>query len=189
MRVVWALKEMELDCEIESLKFPPRIFQPEYLEVNPLGTIPYFVDGDTYLTESSGICHYLASKYNKDELLIQPDHPDYGSFINWLYHSDATLTFPLTIVMRYQILEPNKFPEVAEDYAKWHVARLRLLDRHLEDREFLCGDKFTIADIAITYALYLGDQLKVSQYYSDNIKHYLARMTARPAFLSAEAVG
>lgn len=185
-RALWAIEEMQLDCDVELVKFPPRILQPEYLEVNPLGTVPYLTDGKTALTESSGICHYLAEKYRKDDFVLKPDHAEYGSFINWLYHSDATLTFPLTIVLRYRILEPDKYPQVADDYAKWHVARTRLLDKHLEKREFLCGDKFTIADIAVTYALYLGDHLKVSEYYSPHMMDYLNRMKMRPAFQRAE---
>jgi len=189
LRVLWAIEEMGLECDIEVLKFPPRIFQPDYLTINPLGTVPYLVDGETALTESSGICHYLAEKYQKDEFLVRPNHPNYGAFINWLYHSDATLTFPLTIVMRYRVLEPGKYPQIADDYAKWHVARLRLLDKHLQDKTFLCGDQFTVADIAVGYALYLGDHLKISEHYSENIMAYLQRLKSRPAFKRADTVG
>lgn len=186
LRALWAIEEMELKCDVEVLKFPPRMFQPDYLEINPLGTVPYFIDDDAVLTESTGICHYLAEKYQKDEFVLKPDHPEYGTFLNWLYHSDATLTFPLTIVMRYRVLEPNQFPQVADDYAKWHVARLRLLDKHLQNKDFLCGNKFTIADIAVAYALYLGDHLKISEHYSPQIKAYLARLKSRPAFKRAD---
>ena len=47
LRPLWALQEMELEYELEVLPFPPRMFQKEYLAVNPLGTVPYLVDGDT----------------------------------------------------------------------------------------------------------------------------------------------
>ena len=56
LRPLWTLEEMGLDYELEVLKFPPRVFQRDYLEVNALGTVPFFVDGDVEMTESSAIC-------------------------------------------------------------------------------------------------------------------------------------
>ena len=67
LRPLWALEEMGLPYELEVLPFPPRVFKKDYLGVNPLGTIPYLVDGDTHMTESSGSCHYLVERYGKQE--------------------------------------------------------------------------------------------------------------------------
>ncbi len=64
LRPLWAMEEMGFDYELEMLPFPPRVFQKGYLGVNPLGTVPFFQDGDVTMTESSGICHYLVEKYN-----------------------------------------------------------------------------------------------------------------------------
>ena len=150
LRVLWALEEMDLDYEVEIMPFPPRIFKPEYVEVNALGTIPYLEDGATHMTESSGICHYLVEKYQQYDFGLKPDHVEYGDYLNWLYHSDATLTFPQTIAMRYFHLEPSPEKQpVAVDYGKWFYARLRMLDAHIEGREYLCDNRFTIADIAM----------------------------------------
>ena len=194
LRPLWALEEMGLDYELEVLPFPPRLFQPEYVETNPLGTVPYFVDGDVVMTESSGICHYLVERHGKPEFAVPVDHPDYGSYLNWLYHSDATLTFPQTIVMRYFHLEPTPEKQpVGVDYGKWFFARLRWLDAALDGREFLVGDRFTIADIAITYALYLSKVMKIGETcgreYSPQVADYMERMMSRPAFLRADAMG
>ena len=65
LRALWALEEMGLPYELEVMPFPPRFLHAGYLEVNPLGTVPYFVDGDHALTESSGICHYLVERYQQ----------------------------------------------------------------------------------------------------------------------------
>ncbi|MCQ4322483.1 glutathione S-transferase N-terminal domain-containing protein [Stutzerimonas stutzeri] len=56
-RALWALEELGLDYELMMLPFPPRLFKKEYLSINPLGTIPAFFDGDTFMTESSAIRH------------------------------------------------------------------------------------------------------------------------------------
>ena len=188
LRPLWALEEMGLDYELEVLPFPPRVFQKTYLGTNVLGTVPYFVDGATHMTESSGVCHYLVEKYERYDFGLRPDHPEYGAYLNWLYHSDATLTFPQTLVLRYTRLEPEerRQPTVAADYRKWYLARLRLADRHLAEKEFLCADRFTIADIAIAYALLLGESLDIHHDYQPQTRDYLERMKARDGFQRAQ---
>lgn len=191
LRPLWAMEEMGLEYELEVLPFPPRVFKKDYLGVNVLGTVPFFEDGDTTMTESTGICHYLVEKYNQRDFGLTPADADYGDYLNWLYHSDATLTFPQTIVLRYTQLEQGdrRLPQAAEDYAAWFIARLRRLDAHIETREFLCADRFTIADIAVGYALHLGQSLGLDERYTPQVKDYLARLQARPAFLRASSLG
>lgn len=190
LRPLWALEEMGMEYELETMPFPPRIFQREYLEVNSLGTIPFFIDGETEMTESAGICQYLVDRYERYDFGLRPDHPEYGAYLNWLHHSDATLTFPQTISMRYYFLEPTPEKQgVADDYAKWFIARLRRLDAHLESREYLVDNRFTIADIAVGYALFLGVALKLDERYSPQARAYLERLTERPAFKRANDFG
>ncbi len=178
---------MGLDFELESMIFPPRATREGYLDINPLGTVPTFVDGDVTMTESSGICHYLVERYGPTDLAVGVGEPAYGDYLNWLYRSDATLTFPQTIVFRYTQLEPpeRRLPQAAEDYAIWYHSRLRSVEAALEDREFLCADRFTIADIAVTFALYFGVQLGLDDRYKPNTRAYLERMQQRPAWQKA----
>jgi glutathione S-transferase len=191
LRPLWALEELHLPYELETLRFPPRFEHKEFLAINVLGTVPYFADGDVRMTESSAICLYLVEKYRRYELGLQPEHPEYADYLNWLFHSDATLTFPQTIVLRYSQLEPEerRQPRVASDYRRWYLARLRLLDSHIGARKYLCANRFTIADIAIGFALYLGELLKISDEYTPQVSAYLARLKARPAFIRAVALG
>lgn len=190
LRPLWALEEMGLSYELENMKFPPRMTVPGYLDLNPMGTVPTFVDGDTTLTESTGICHYLVEKYGPTDLAIRPDEPGYGEFLNWLYRSDATLTFPQTLVLRYTVLEPEerRLPQAVEDYSKWYLSRLRAVEQALEGKSFLCGDRFTIADVAVGYALFLGTTLGLDERYKPNCQRYLAELMARPALIRARAL-
>lgn len=188
LRPLWALEELGLDYELEILQFPPRIFQREYLEINSLGTVPYFVDGEVTMTESVGICQYLADRYDPQRSLsVAPQHAEYGAYLNWLHHADATLTFPQTLVMRYTYLEPDPAKQsVAEDYGTWFIKRLRRLDAHLENHDFLVDGRFTVADIAIGYALYLGQLLKLDEQYQPQTAAYLQRLKERPGFIRAD---
>lgn len=184
LRPLWAMEEMALDYELEILPFPPRFLKKEYLQNNVLGTVPYFKDAGACMTESSAICHYLVERYQKKEFGIAIDHPEYAHYLNWLYHSDATLTFPQTLYLRYSQLEPEerRQPQVAEDYRKWFLARLRLLNGSLQTREYLCDNRFTIADIAVGYALFFGELLGLSGDYTSQVNDYLQRLKGRPAF-------
>ena len=174
LRALWALEEMGLPYELEVMPFPPRFLHAGYLEVNPLGTVPYFVDGDHALTESSGICHYLVERYQQYDFGVRPEAPEYGAYLNWLYHSDATLTFPQTLYLRYTQLEPDETKAlVGEDYRKWYLARLRMLNARVTDHDYLVADRFTIADIACGYALYLGENLGISKAYKAPTQAYL----------------
>ena len=189
LRPLWALEEMGLEYQLYSMQFPPRAFHKEYFDVNVMGTVPFMRDGNTEMTESTGICHYLVKKYKQHEFGIAVDHPEYGDYLNWLYHSDATLTFPQTMVLRYGYFEPDerKQPQVEEDYRLWYLARLRKLDAHIAEREFLCGERFTIADIAVGYALFLGERTGLAEGYTPQVKDYLARLKERPAWHRARA--
>jgi glutathione S-transferase len=184
MRPLWALEEMGLDYELHAMQFPPRVFHKDYKEINPLGTIPCLIDGDVVMTESAGICQYLADIYGPTPLGVTPEESEYGSYLNWLHRSDATLTFPQTLVLRYSALEPEerRVPQVVEDYKAWFLGRLKSVERGLEGRDYLCADRFTMADIAVGYALLLASNLGMAEEFTPNIKAYFARLQERPAY-------
>jgi glutathione S-transferase len=183
-RPLWMLEELGLAYELKMLPFPPRVFAKEYLALNPLGTIPLMIDGETRMTESSGICHYLGTKYGSTPLIVGVDEPAYGAFLNWMYFSDATLTFPQTLVLRYSQLEPEerRNPQVAGDYAKWFLGRLRAVEAATGKAETLCADRFTAADIVIGYALRLAENIGLSKDFEPNVAAYWQRLQARDGY-------
>jgi glutathione S-transferase len=187
-RALWTLEELELPYELVMLPFPPRLLQRDYLEVNPLGTIPFFTDGEHRLTESAGIVHYLVTT-RETPLAVSPAEADYGAFVNFLHQSDATLTFPQTITFRYRQLEPpeRRLPQAADDYAKWFLARTTWLDQHLADgREWLVAGRFTGADIAVGYAFLLAGHLGLLDAVSPTIRAWWDRCRMRPAYERAK---
>jgi glutathione S-transferase len=213
LRVLWTLEELGLkrgkDYAMRTLPFPPRQHTPDFLSTNVLGTVPYFEHqevGDATprasMTESCAVPQYLVEQVGDDaNLTIPPGHHDRGAYLNWLCHADATLTFPQAVVMRYGIFEQGVADAAADGYSKWFVARLRLLNLALDDgRAFLCGDRMTIADICVTYALYnacehgifgLGlasvGKEPLSAFYKPQTRAYLERMLERPAWRAAQA--
>jgi glutathione S-transferase len=188
-RPLWMLEEMGVPYRLNMLPFPPRVFAKEYLAINPLGTIPYMIDGETRMTESSGICHYLGTRYGPTPLIVSPDEPDYGAFLNWMYFSDATLTFPQTLVLRYTQLEPEerRNPQVATDYAKWFFGRLRAVEAATSKADMLCAGRFTAADITVGYALRLAERIGLAKEFGPNVAAWWQRLQARDGYQRAVA--
>ena len=182
IRPIWTAEEMGLDYELTMMPFPPRVFMKEYLDVNMLGTIPYLTDGEVKMTESVAMAQYLVEKYGPTDLRVSPDETDYPSYLNWLFHSDATLTFPQTVVLRYKLQEPGVADAAVDGYSRWFVSRLKLLETTLEDREFLCSSRFTIADICVSYAITLADSLGIEQAFKPNIKRWTDMLFEREAY-------
>ena len=163
MRPIWTAEEMGLHYELIMMPFPPRVFMKEYLDVNILGTVPYMIDGDVEMTESVAISQYFVEKYGPTDLQVKSDEDDYPNYLNWLFHSDATLTFPQTVGLRYKFQESS-----------------------LENKEYLCSNRFTLADICVSYAINLAQALGIEQALKPNITRWSENLFSRPAFLKSK---
>lgn len=187
-RALWALEELGLEYELHMLPFPPRAHDKSYFAENPLGTIPLLVDGETRMTESSAIPHYMATRHGHGRFAVGVDHADYGAYLNWLHHGEATLTFPQTLVLRYAYMEPpeRRLPQAAEDYAAWFLSRLKLLEQTLEDgREHLLPSGFSMADISVGYAIQLAHAIRLGDRLPPRTLAWFERLAARPAHARA----
>jgi glutathione S-transferase len=186
-RPLWMLEELGLPYTLRMLPFPPRALAREFLADNPLGTVPLLVDGNTRMTESAAICQYLAARHSPDQLDVALTDPAHGAYLNWLHMGEATLTFPQTLVLRYTHFEPEerKQPQVAEDYSRWFLARLKAMDAALQQQEFLCAGRFTAADVSVHYALMLASHLGLAAKFPDAVRRYHQRLEQRPAFQRA----
>jgi glutathione S-transferase len=188
-RPLWTLEEMGLQYELKMLPFPPRALAPDYLSVNPLGTVPTFFDGSMRMTESAAICQYLVTRYGPTPLAVDSSEPDFGPYLNWLYFGEATLTFPQTIVLRYSILEPEprRSQQVTADYTQWFLSRLRGVDAVVARQPTLCAGRFTVADISVGFALMLAEFLGLNTKFSPAVAAYWQSLKEREGFRRAIA--
>lgn len=185
-RCLWAAEEAGFALDLHLLPFPPRVFAPEYKAINPLGTIPALAENGRLMTESGAICQRIALG---TPLEMLPQEVDYFSYLDWLHRSDATFTFPQTLVLRYTRLEPEerRLPQAAADYTAFFLGRMRVLETALEDgREFLVGDRFTIADITVGYAVMLADSLGIGGELGPKTRVWWTGLTGRSGFKSAK---
>ncbi len=188
-RPLWMLEELQLPYTLHILPFPPRVLARSFLDENPLGTVPLLVQGDVRMTESAAMCQYLAATHPDAGLDVAPTHPAYGAYLNWLYMSDATLTFPQTLVLRYGRFEPaeRKQPQVVQDYSRWFLARLRAVESAVAHGEYLCAGRFTAADVAVGYALLLAQHLGLDPQFGPATQAYWLRLQERPGYQRAMA--
>ena len=186
-RPLWTLEELGLPYRLQMLPFPPRVHAKDYLAINPLGTIPLLIDGDTRMTESAAIAQYLVTRYGPTPLAVGVDEPEFGGFLNWLHFGEATLTFPQTLVLRYSQLEPEerRQPQVVADYAKWFLGRLRIIESITAASDYLCAGRFTAADISVGYALLLAERLGLAAQFGPAVAAYWARLQQRDGYRRA----
>src|SRR5881394_3292630 len=110
--------------------------QPSVLIV-PSGRMrkaPLWPDVWPRMTESVAICQYLASLHAPTPLNVERGEAGYGAYPNWLHFGETSLTSPLTLVLRYTLLEPEdrRQSQAAQDYAQFFAVRLRALEQRLE---------------------------------------------------------
>jgi glutathione S-transferase len=186
-RPLWMLEELGLPYQLRMLPFPPRQFEPGFLETNPLGTVPALTDDGVFMTESAAICQYLATRHSPGALNVEATEPGFASYLNYLHFGEATLTFPQTLVLRYSRFEsPERLqPQVVEDYSRWFLSRLRSLEPVLAQQDFVSAGRFTAADVSVGYALFLAEFLGLAQRFTPSVRAYWERLRARPAFTRA----
>jgi len=185
LRCLWAVEEAGIDVDLRVLPFPPRAFAPDYRPVNPLMTVPGWVEDGRLMTESAAICERVAEG---TPLEVRRDEADYWDYRNWLHRSDATLTFPLAIMLRYTRVEApeRRLAQAVDDYKAFFGGRAKSIEAALGDgREWLVAGRFTIADIVIGYAAFLATTLKADDVLGAATKAWLARCMARDGFVRA----
>jgi len=187
LRILWTLEELNAPYEPVRVQFPPRLAQPDYLHINPLGQIPTLIDGETKLFESVGACEYV-NETNGGDLAITAGQPGRADYLQWLWYGEATLTPPLGTMVRQSFgPEESRNPTVLAEAKAILFERLALIESRLEGRQYMAGDRFTLADISVAYGLNLGGMLRVAGEYPPNVAAYFERMKARPAFQAAAA--
>lgn len=186
-RPLWMLEEIGLPYELKMYNFPPRIREKDYLQVNPLGTVPALSDGKVLMTESAAMCQYLAKVYSEGNLDVSSGESGFADYINYLHFGEATLTFPQTLILRYKYfeVEERRNMQVADDYARWFLSRLKSLEVKLSLNEFVSSDRFTAADVSVGYALMLASHLGLKEKFKPEVLSYWSKLESREAYQRA----
>jgi glutathione S-transferase len=185
-RVVWLLEELGAAYKLHPVDLLSSEKDPEFLAINPAGFIPALQDGETVMVESIAILQYLLARHGPSPLAIAPDDPAFATYLQFLHMGEAGLAGPMNTVLVGRALAPEaeRHAYVTGWALKTFQSRLGLVIQRLSTQPFLAGDRFTAADISVSYALLLG--LRTGNYTPGQVERdYLARTTSRPAYSRA----
>ena len=188
LRAVWAAEEAGLEYEYHKVRLMRGEHrQPEYLQLNPGGKVPTLVDDELVLTESFAICTYLGSQ-SPGHMLVPDDENGLARYNQWCSFTITELEQPLWTIAKHSFVLPEaqRRPEIM-DTAQWEFNRAaNVLSTGLDDKAYILGETFTIADILIAHTLRWAENndITVSQ---ANLQAYLQRCMQRVAL--ARAIG
>lgn len=180
-RALWGLKEVDADFEFISVNLlEGEHKRPDYLRLNPAGKVPVLVDGDRVIPESAAIVLYLADKYPEKGLL--PDDLDERAQVyRWTMFAVTELEQPLWRITRHSFLYPpdQRSPADIELARSDFTTMAAILEKHLEGREFIVGDRLTVADCVTAYLIDWAGEVQLLDGFP-RLRAYLERLYARP---------
>lgn len=181
IRVRWALEEAGLPYRVASVPFGDR--KATHFAHQPFGQVPWLTDGDISIFESGAILLHLGERSGA---LMPADPQRRAEVKEWLFaalNSVEAASQPWSLLIFANATGDNPAWALFEDFLKTH--RLRHLEPVLAGREWLAGD-FSVADILMADVLRLVDRFEGLTEYPA-CRAYVARATARPAFVKAHA--
>jgi glutathione S-transferase len=185
MRPLWMALELGIDFEHVPTAFGEAgSRKPEFMSVNPNGRIPALRDGDFRLFESMAIDWYLAHKFDNGKGLAPRDLKEEALTLQW--------TLWAVTEVEKQVIEwafnafvwpaEKRDAKVAEACMASIQAPLKVLDQALAGKQWLVGDRFTVADLNVAATLYR--LLTIDLAHVPNVKSWLHRCFERPAALA-----
>jgi glutathione S-transferase len=176
-KVLWTCSELELQFEhVEA--------DAKLLAQNPNAMVPVIQDGDFVLWESNAICRYLAHKVPRNSLL--PEDPRRRArveqWMDWqISELNPAWSYAFSALVRNRPSNPDP-ARIAASVESWN-RHMKLLDQHFAVGEpFICGDLFSLADVAIGLATHRWLLSPIERPHLDFVNQYHQRVSIRPAF-------
>lgn len=182
LRVRWALEEVGQPYAVRLLPQGDQKADPHRAR-QPFGQVPTYEEGGLTLFESGAIVLHIADRFGT---LLPEDRDARARAVEWTFAALNTVEPPLSDYAIATLFEADKpwskprLPAVLERIDE----RIGELSRRLGDRTWLDGDTFTAGDLLMIAVLRMTDGTDMLAQYP-NLKAYVARGTARPAFKAA----
>jgi len=192
LRVVWLLNELGLEHELHPVDLmQDEHHQQNFLSLNPAAKVPVLVDGNLVLTESAAIQLYLAEKYPQAGF-IPETLEDRAQMYRWMFFLVTEVEQPLWRIARHTFVYPDekRIPQDVELARQECLEMIEVLERHMSEREFMVGDRLSVADFNAAYTLdwaNTDEMLASAPRLRDYLKAMYARPTAPPTIAEAFA--
>jgi len=180
LRAQWGLRELGLEFEFIPVNLQAGEHKrPEFLAINPAGKVPVLIDGDLVLTESAAIVLYLAEKY-PEKGLMPTALKDRAQVYRWVMFAMTELEQPLWRMAKHTFLYPEhkRLPQDIDLAREDFLAMAAVLERHMQGRQFIVGNRITAADCVTAYLMDWANEHHLLDGLP-NLKAYLQRMYTR----------
>ena len=188
-RIVWLCEELGIAYEYKRYDRDPttRLAPAAYKALHLDGTAPVITDGDLVLPESGAIIEYIIARHGNGKLGVTKDNPDFADHLFWLHYANASFMPNHTGGMMALLGAGTDNPMVALINQR-KANSYKLIEQYLGRRPFFGGRELSGADINMVFPLttmrmFVPHDLSGSP----NIRAYLARIGARPAYQRAMA--
>jgi len=184
-KVMWAIAELGLAHErIDAGGTFGRTDTAEYGAMNPNRLVPTIDDDGFQLWESSAIVRYLSEAYGRGTLAPEGRHA-YARADQWMEWATTSLYADLIGTCFVQLIRTTAAERngAAVDAAVKRLAqRLAILDKHLADRQFIVGDRLSMADIGVGALMYRYYNLEMARTRLAHLEAWYQRLTDRKAY-------
>jgi glutathione S-transferase len=191
VRTTWAVEELGLDCERRLVDLRQKATRdPEFLRKNPNGKIPVLEVDGVPIFESTAILLYLAETYGVDAGLYPRPGLARAQAMQWMIWGQVTLA---EAVMRFGRNISPLIPAEQHNAAAAAAARqdvdtaLGILDASLADRDYLVGDSFSFADLAVAGFFGWIEFMQLEYAHWPRVRAWAQRCRSRPAQLRSAA--
>lgn len=184
VRPRWMLEEIGQPYELVSIDLQAGDQKkPEYLKINPNGTVPTLVDGDLVLYESAAICQYLADRFPDARLAPTIGTPARGLYYQWIHYAMSTIEPPAVTIFLHTTMKPEaeRLPVLVAESRTQLAAAIKVIEAALAGHEYLLGSQFTTADVMVGSTLNWCQLMGLVGADLANVPAYLGRLAARPA--------
>ena len=181
---LWICDEMGVPYEHEEVGGAfGRTKDPEYLAMNPNSRVPTIDDDGFVLWESNAIVRYLASKHGKGTM-APSDPRDYADADRWMDWQQTTVLPVMTPIFWGLVRTPEaeRRPDVIEAARKEGISVWGILDARLQGRDYVMGDRLTMADIPLGPQCHRWMTLIADRPAMPSLEAWYQRLLARPAF-------
>ena len=175
------LEEIDLDYTVHSIDITKdEQFTPEFIAINPNSKIPAIVDRDSEITvfESGAILIYLAEKTGK---LLSSDTKQRFQTIEWLMLQMGSIGPMFGQYNHFNKFAKEKIPYAIERYYKETLRLYQVLDTQLSKTEYVSGDDYSIADIAIYPWIAAHQFMELTLDNHSHLKSWYETVKQRPA--------
>jgi len=180
--VRWMLEETGAPYEAHILDYQTTMKSPDYLAINPMGKVPAIVHHGKVVTECAAICAYLADAFPAASLA--PTGEERADYYRWLFFAAGPVEAAVTNRAAGFAVEPER--ERMVGYGNYETA-MATLETAVARRDFICGARFTAADV------YVGSQIDWGLQFGTipdrpAFAAYAERLRQRPAYQRAKEI-